>query len=294
MSTMEQVSLKERDRIVRRSDFALIEPAQISFLDRSDLDHAIVPESFRAQAELFPALLDLHALDAEERSRVFDRAAQWESDIDTPFFSAFLMAPSNPAHVATHLARRIVVVTPNGAEDALRFYDPYVFRHLLWMFSPRQMDSLLGPIVSWSWREPSGDWLTYTRESSHASVSPLLPSRDQWEMLKRLADVNRVLRRLSVAMPELSNDGPLAQRLDGLIAESWVQYQMADREDRCLYAEQAIRFDPRIHEHPELNRRLQLTRTGSSTYVGACADLNEPRMREMSSELDTKIDGERI
>jgi hypothetical protein len=289
MNTSAAVPLNEDHPAIRQSAYAIVQPAQIDPAYRQGLDlHALVPEPFNAQPDLFPALLDLKALNVEQRASLFESAAAWESGIDTPYFSALLVTSASAAQVAAHLARRILVKRPDGGQEALRFYDPFVFRHLRWLLTPAQMDSLLGPVQCWHWRAPSGEWLGQSRLATHASVPPLLLKREQWPTLMRLGDINLTLRRLARVAPNLKDDESLAQQLDKLLDEAWTKHGMVSALDRCLYAEQAVRYLPRIHTHPQLRQRLEQARTGAMSYVRACADLDATALHELSAQLETR------
>ena len=271
--------------------YAIIE--QAAWLERTsllaDLDtQAIVPESFRAQPKLFPVLLDLKALDVEQRADLSKLAAAWALEKDVPYFSALLDTTASSVQIAAHLARRMLVSVPGAGQDVLRFYDPFVFRHLQWLLTPKQRDSLLGPIQRWNWREPNGTWRSYKREAAHASVPPLLLKPEQWPTLMRLTDINAMLRRLARVAPQLHDDDVLATRIDTLLAEAWLQHQMADRQDRYLYAEQALRFHPDIHSHPQSRQRLERTRAGGTSYVSACAGVDDAAWRDLASRLPSR------
>jgi Domain of unknown function (DUF4123) len=288
MNTPATFPLNEDHPAIRHSTYAIIQPGQIDPAYRQGLIlHAIVPEPFNAQSDLFPALIDLKALDVEQRASLFEHATAWESGVDTPYFSALLVTSASTAQIVAHLARRILVKRPDGGQDALRFYDPFVFRHLRWLLTPAQMDSLLGPAQSWHWRAPSGEWIGQNRVAPHASVPPLLLKPDQWPTLTRLVDINLTLRQLARVAPNIKDDEMLARQLDKLLDEAWVKHGMASTPDRCLYAEQAVRFLPGIHTHPQLRHRLEQVRTGAMSYVRACADLNATVLHELSAQLET-------
>jgi hypothetical protein len=289
MNTLTAAPLSEDHPAIRHSAYAIIQPTQIDPAYRQGLDlHPVVPEPFNAQPDLFPALIDLKTLDAKQRASLFEHAVAWESAVDTPYFSALLVTSASTAQIVAHLARRILVKRPDGGQDALRFYDPFVFRHLRWLLTPGQMDSLLGPAQCWHWRAPSGEWLGQSRVATHASVPPLLLKREQWPTLMRLGDINLTLRQLARVAPNLKDDEVLAQQLDKLLDEAWVTHGMASTQDRCLYAEQAVRFLPRIHTHPQLRQRLDQVRTGAMSYVRACADLHATVLHELSAQLETR------
>ncbi|CAB3751502.1 DUF4123 domain-containing protein [Paraburkholderia solisilvae] len=268
-------------------DFALINAAQTDRSYWEDLAPTpVVPELFREQPELFPALVAIHALDRDMRSAMARRASAWEQDSGTPYFMALLDAPVAASQLAAHLTRRMVVRRPDGQEDVLRFHDPFVFRHLRWLLTSEQMDSLLGPVERWRWREPSGVWHVHPRSATQPSLRPLRLSPEQWPTLVRVADINRALSQLARLTPSLPDDADTARELDRHLDEAWQRYRMNDRQDRVLYAMQAVRFHRQIHRHPILRERLRLIADGQLSFTGACAELNDAMLYRMAQDLE--------
>jgi hypothetical protein len=268
-------------------DYALINAAQTDRSYWEDLAPTpVVPELFREHPELFPVLVDINALDRDVRLTMARRALAWERDSETPYFMALLNAPVTAAELVVHLARRMIVRRPDGDEDVLRFYDPFVFRHLRWLLSLEQMDSLLGPVERWWWHERTGAWHVHPRSAPQASLRPLRLSTEQWPTLTRLADINRALSQLARLAPALADNSGTAQELDRKLDEAWQRYRMNDRQDRVLYATQALRFHLQIHRHPDFRERLRRIADGRLSFTGACADLDDAALHRMVQDLE--------
>ncbi|MBB3261175.1 hypothetical protein F4827_006083 [Paraburkholderia bannensis] len=270
-----------------RLRYVLIDAARADSSYWSDLTYLpIVPERFRAQPELFPILVDIHALGAEGHTKILQRAASSEQQDGVQYIHAFLDAATEPSALAAHLIRRMSVRRPDGVEDVLRFYDPFVFRHLRWLLDVHQLDGLLGPVSQWYWPEPDGMWHSQLRVSDHASLRPLRLTPEQWPTLLRMADLNVALRKLSHLGFMQQHDTSTAQQIDRLLAEAWGGHGMSDRQDRLLFAIQASYYHRHIHKHPVLQSRLNQAATGAMTFVTACADLDDPKMRQLAEELE--------
>jgi hypothetical protein len=266
-------------------DYALVNAAQTDPSYWADLAPVlVVPERYRAQPELFPVLVDVRALDHGMRSKIRERAIAWEQDGDTPYFMALLNAPVTASQLATHLTKRMVVRRPDGEEDVLRFYDPFVFRHLSWLLTAEQMDSLLGPVDCWHWSD--GTWYVYSRSTPQPSLRPLRLTSGQWPTLMRMTDINRALAQIKRLDPDHPDGPDTARALDTLLDEAWQRYRFSDREDRVLYATQAVRIHRHIHRHPALQERLRLAETRQLSFVAACADLDDTVLYRMKQALE--------
>lgn len=271
-------------------DYALINPLQVEQATWGDLPVvSVVPWQFGGQPHLFPLLLELGKLDRAVRLGLLDRMEAWEKDNDSPWFSALWKSPASALHLRDHLARHMVRRVSSRV-DLLRPYDPRVFRHLSgWLLTPEQAGQLLGPIEVWAWREPDGAWFRHERHGE--TPQPELGARlaeSQWASYGRLGVINSILAGLARDAPEVRSEAALWQRLDGLLAEATAVQRLDDDEDRRLYAEQAVRFHPRIHRHPELLRRLTLARSGEVSYTGACADLDDEALRALAIDCTKK------
>ena len=271
-----------------RARFLLIDAAQVEPAWWEDFHPLrVVPESHADQAPLFPALLDSHTLDDAQHTRLLERARLWERKEHTPYAIALIDASGATSTLVTHLTRRMSLRRPEGSEDVLRFYDPCVFRHLRgWLLTAEQMDSLLGPIGTWHWREPDGSWHAHSRHGETPSLRPLRLTPAQWPALRRMAELHLALTTLSRTDAPSAWALQTARRIDALLGDAKARHGMKDRADRILYALQAARFHPDIHRHPLLRHRLSRLDGHGSTYVEACADLKDKRMQQLVSELD--------
>lgn len=272
-------------RAIQEYGYAVVNPLQVDEGEFADLPTTpIVPEPFRMQPHLFPVLLVLDELDFDTRIGLLNRMRAWEIGSEFPFFSALIKSDATPLRMQRHLARQMMRQHRDGV-DLLRPFDPRVFRHLTWLLTNEQMDALLGPIEAWAWREPGGRWRqNIRRQISHAQTPRL--NEAQWNSYARLGLVNRLIAKLHHVVPELNEDARRAREMDHFLDAAERIHHLADTDDRCLFAEQAVRYHPRIHMHRALADRLINADAGQTSYVRACADLDEPTMRQLVHDIE--------
>ncbi len=269
--------------------YAVINPLQVDEEAWADLETVpLVPDRYREQVHLFPRLVSLKPLEANARADLLARAQQWDREYDDPYFSTLLHTKKDNDIIRTHLIAQMEQYHLARREyDVIRLHDPKVLRHLSWLLSADQWESLLGPIEAWAWREPDGTWWYRERDVRVTDVpSRMRLSPEQWTTLLRFGEINQTLMLLSRAAPDLVDDASLAQRLNALLADAWNIHRLTDRSDRILYAIQAIRFHPRIHDHPEMRRRLRQPHADDSSYADRCDDLDDATMQRVVDEMN--------
>ena len=270
-------------------DYALINPLHVDSQFWSDLPvESLAPEG-AVDTALYPCLLELARLPYDERIDLLDRDSAHRRHSRKAFFSALLRASVPWKDLAAHLRRQMVMRGPPPAREQvlLRYYDPAVFRHLLWVLNQGQRYALLGVVTHWSWRDPQHGWRQYERENAPDPTRHMLDHL-QWDTLKRLGLLNRSLQHWMRSERDLLNDGvDFYRRVDSLLKESWTVHQLRDEADRHQYATFELRH-PGIHRHPHLVERLAGARNGVTSYTGACRDLDLARLRNLAAELDTK------
>lgn len=273
-------------RLLLANHFALINPLQVESALWRDLPATpIVPRDTRIQPDLMPHLLVLRGMSDATCVDLLERANRHEKYSRHPFFSALLTASADTPWVASHLSRRLVVRTPDTRAVLLRYFDARVFRHLRWLLTEAQINLLMGPIEFWTWRDTAGNWQRYRRGEALAVLSGLSLGSEQWGSLQRIGLINKCLRQIERHTPAVVLDDAIARRADTLLREAHDRCHLVDEADRCLYAEQGIRFHPRIHRHPQLVERLAHARNGKVGYVAACRDLDATILQRFATEL---------
>jgi len=110
-------------------------------------------------------------------------------------------------------------------------------------------------------------------------------SKHQWAVIDRVALLNATLDRLAMLAPEVRFSFEDYVWVDGLLAEAR-ELGLTDAEDCRLYAEQAARFHPDIHDHPSLHQRLSEAIEQPGSYTQYCDDLSSQLLQAMARELE--------
>ncbi|WP_082672563.1 DUF4123 domain-containing protein [Luteimonas abyssi] len=268
-------------------DYALINPLQVDSQFWQDLPiESVAPEEAK-DAGLYPLLLQFSRLPHDERIDLLDRDGAHRRHSRKPFFSALLRAPVPWKELVVHLRRQMVLRGPPPAREQalLRYYDPVVFRHLLWLLNQKQRLALLGGITHWSWCDPQHGWQQYLREGAQGSMR-MTPTLEQWDTLKRLGLLNRSLSTWARSEPDLLGQADLWRRADAVLGESLTLHRLQDEVDRRQYATLELRY-PGVHRHPDLLERLSRAQSGAISYSEACRDLDSARLRCLAAELET-------
>jgi len=267
--------------------YALLNPLNTVPADRSGLPcQPLKTPGIKVREHLLPQLLCLNALSGDQRKTLTTMVAEY-SRRGTPFLSALLQSEATPAEIIGHF--RFTLEQPRSGSKRrwwLRCYDPCVFRHLCWVLDELRMDRLLGPITAWAWPDLSGWWhrLPRGRALDPWQRMPTL-SKHQWAVIDRVALLNATLDRLAMLAPEVRFSFEDYMWVDGLLAEAR-ERGLRDAEDCRLYAEQAARFHPDIHDHPGLHQRLSEAIEQQGSYTQYCDDLSSQLLQAMARELE--------
>jgi len=268
-------------RFLFSHDYALVNPLQVEAPARENWPfRSMVVPQLGAQAVVLPHLLNLRALSEGESTALYGQLLQWEqNNPDRPFFTALLVSELSEEHVVNRLGAQFLLRRSPQEHVLLRWYDPRVFCHLLWLLDAAQMAQLLGPVRAWSWRDAAGVWHQCVRGAASASFIPFRPSAAQWVTLGRLGVLNRILVYLASVHPSLQVK---PAHVDQLLAQAYETWDMEDEADCRLFVEQALCVHADIHQHPEMRARLQQVQRRECSYSGACADLDLSDLRSIA------------
>jgi Domain of unknown function (DUF4123) len=241
----------------------------------------IVPRELVDKVAILPRLVTIAELDQAQRGKILDALLAKPNGRSLPA-AALLATDASADRIIVHLRSRMIVSPPAQEKIWFRFYDPRVFRHLLWMATPDQLATLFGPTRAWTWRDAQGSW--------HRS-SPPPDGQAALQFLARDLDFVRI-RWLEQCLQVLREDVPgfvddpdnqQARRVNALI-DAALAHGLSDEADVRLYVTQAVRFHPQIHHHPELVLRLRAVADDDS-YVGACSNLDADTLSRYASEM---------
>lgn len=229
-------------RPLLEQDFALINPLQVDSDLWADLPTvSITPKALGGSKELMPRLLDLNALSEDRRLQLLERVeVQARRNPRSPYFSALLVSQLPFPQLLQRLSDRLIVRGPDDQIGLLRYYDPRVFQHLLWILTEPQIKHLLLGIECWSWNGGGPKW-QQTPPYHGPSASRLFLSESQWGHLQRIGLINRSMRNLGINEVAVTDTDPVARSISNLLQESYQHHGLTQAGDRCRYAEQGIR-----------------------------------------------------
>lgn len=273
-------------RLLLEQDYALLNPLQVDSVLWGDLPFVpLVPKASDINADLMPRLLNLKVMSEKNKLQLLDRdSTQERYNRRVPYFSALFMTNLPLDLVVARLSSRLIARGPDKSMALLRYYDPRVFRHLRWLLDEDQMIFLLLGIESWTWRDGDGNWQQF-RPSGNAPRADFRLTVEQWDSLQRLGLLIQCLQNIGDLEPERAGDDAIAESADSLLQKSYEQHGLTESADRCLYAEQGVRFHPDIHSHPELAQRLARANGGATSYVSACRDLDDSALQSFAKDL---------
>lgn len=266
--------------------YALLNPLALDEGDWTGLPvKPLMTPHMRVRPNLLPQLLSLDQLSSNVRHGLLEQVRRYRKR-GVDFFSALLQSDASESAILGHLCHTLEQRRPGTRRRWwLRLYDPDVFRHLCWQLRDRQMVRLLGPVQAWMWPDGYGCWHRLGLTQSHplSTNAPLLTT-EQWARIDRIAMLNACLGHLASFIPDWASNPGNWPELDQWLETAWRLYSLEDESDRCLYAEQAARFHPTIHDHPELVRRRRQVSESGMTYVQACSDLSAATLQGLKTE----------
>ncbi|WP_166643010.1 DUF4123 domain-containing protein [Alcanivorax sp. 24] len=271
---------------LRAHDYALLNPLQVESQFWQGLpSESLAPSAYIAQQHLFPRLIKLSEVPAEGLETLLKRSDAHGRYSQKPFFSALLISSVSHESLTDHLRRQSVLRAPIPARETgqLRYHDPLVFRHMMWLLTRGQMRSLLGPIDCWSWFDSEQGWRQNEREPGYAGQR-WFPDKSQWKSFKRMGLLNRCLKHWAKLVPSLTGREDFWRRSDEMLRLSREAAGLVEEADRRLYAEQELRY-PGVTRHERLVERLGRVHEGITSYSVACQDMSDNVLRQCRVEL---------
>lgn len=277
-----------RPEWLEQHQYAVLNPLNVPAAEWGQLPcKALQTPNANVRPEMLPHLVFLNELDEESRSGLLE-LVQRNHRRGVAFFCMLLKSSADAETVTQHLCRYLEQRRPGSRQRWwLRFYKPEVLRHLIWILTSEQIEKLVGPMDEWRWPDGWGRWHSYTRRTVECPMlDALLMTRGQWQSIDRLSLLNGCLGRLENLTPEWARNARNWPTLDNWILDAQSRHGMSRDEDRQLYAEQAARFHPRIHQHMELKKRLTAQHEQGKSYVSLCRDLTPEMMLTFAKELE--------
>lgn len=232
-------------RLISDCSFALVNPLDVGSPQWADLPHyPLTAPRLNAPPGQLPLLIDLLKLSSTSRLELVQRAWSWERANGRSFFCGFIKSTKSVERMVHHLGRRLLIKNTAGEQLFLRFYDPRVFEHVRWIFTPTQLAALMGPADVWCWLDRAGQWQREVRPELRTYSLILEPH--QHLSLGRIGVLNRILKTLCGLQPSRTMDIALVQEVEAWLRRA-LDEGISEVADLQLYVFQALKFDADIH-----------------------------------------------
>ena len=231
---------------------------------------SLVPEGMEADKDKLPLLVNMATVDDDVKNRWAEMLKE-SSSSQSPFPLAMLLQMDRSQHdteyLKTHLIQQLIQRDRQAnLKYLLRYYDSRVLSHIQRIMRPGQMRYLLEPITRWDYYL-RGTWHTITIPTI-APAPLLLINNNQWDRIKRVGEINRVISHLP-AIDQQSAFDALAQKIEALLVKAQSLYHLANPEDRVAFAMHGMTINERFDTHPlmqEVFSRLEKDAASSYQY----------------------------
>ncbi|WP_250536700.1 DUF4123 domain-containing protein [Caballeronia sp. AZ10_KS36] len=224
--------------------------------------HAVAPESLEKEAHLLPVVLGLEDLDEVQQAHV---QAMLEMRNPQTVAPALLVRSDRSAEaLARALSHHVTVTLSDESRVLLRFADPVVFAHLLWILPLEGLSSLCEATLEWS-IPFQGEWheIQFT-DRPQPRWEPLDEPRSV--ALYNVALTNRVLAKLPPihALAEFWRE---AQRANKRLCTAQDRFGLTDGSDCVAFAAHSMAFGDGIASHKTLASWLSDARDKPGLYA---------------------------
>ena len=252
-------------------DYALLNPMQLETSQWLDLPSVeLKPAGLDMSVGTLPRLVDLKALNEDQRVALLARSADWQRVNKLPLFGTLLNSHRDVGAVQKHLCTQMVL--KRDRRYWLRLHDPRVFACLERVLTDTQLRRLFGPIEVWTWFEPfRAEWRLCRKPAQLQHREPHQLDAMQWNALKRLPLLNRCLRRLSRCEEAAQSYQTVADRIDFHLGSA-EELGLSDRDDACLYAVSMEQYGLDWSMLPHVQQAIDGARRGAQTFVRAMAE----------------------
>lgn len=266
-------------------DYALLNPMQLESGQWIDLPCSVVKSAgLNMEVEILPRLVDLSALNEDQRIALLTRSEHWQRVSKRPLFAALLNSEHDVGVVQKHLSTQMVL--KRERKYWLRLHDPRVFACLERVLTDTQLRRLLGPIAAWTWFESfHAEWRCRSKPAQPLSRQPNQLDAAQWNTLKRLPLLNRCLRRLSRCERAAESYQTVAARIDSHLGNA-AELGLSDGDDACLYALSMEQHGLDWSMLPHVRAAIEGARRGEQTLVRALVEaesLASPQAHDMTN-----------
>lgn len=278
------------EALLARHDYAIIDRAAL--VDESEIDglplEPLVPFELRGDADTLPALLPLEA-GASYMKTLADTFEAADAGLGRYPFTCLLGAPDvKPGRMKSHLANRLILHSPRGGKDFLRYYSPRVFPQLVRVLSPEQLRALYGPIQIWTFPFQQ-EWQSHPAPE----VTGIVPAfwsvkTEQRERLDRVIRLNAVLeaRKNQLGRPwaNLAEYSDVSQTADEALETAQSRYRLTEA-DSVAFALHALAHGEHFHCHPRIQTLLRVAwKNKEMPYAAIAAMIDAPTWEAIAAE----------
>jgi hypothetical protein len=241
----------------------------------------VVPDSLPNELHLLPAVLQLDRLDEAQRQHVQQQLAVEGASEVAP---AMLIGSDLSADaLARQLARHVVITLADDSRALLRFADPSVFVHLLWVLPLPHLASLCDGVERWSvpfrsrWWElefserPEGEW-NRLDEAQSVALTHVGLINDVLASLPDIADLKQWWRR--------------SQEVNEWLKLAEEECDLTNPSDCVAFARHGALLGEGFSRHPKLASSLHAAIATPGHYAQATAALSEREWRGVIADIE--------
>lgn len=242
---------------------------------------AVVPDSLPNECHLLPAVLQLDQLDEAHRQHVQQQLAVEGVHDVAP---AMLIGSDLSADaLARQLARHAVITLADNSRALLRFADPSVFVHLLWVLPLPHLASLCDGIERWSMPFRSLWWELEFGERPEGAWARL--DEAQSIALTHVGLINDVLATL----PDISDFKQRWRRSQEI--NEWLKLaegecDLTNPADSAAFARHGVLLGEGFHRHPKLGSLLRVAVATPGHYAQATASLSKQEWNDIIADTE--------
>ncbi|WP_272521768.1 DUF4123 domain-containing protein [Providencia sp. PROV202] len=224
----------------------------------------IVSVHLQPQAHLYPALLSVNTLPAEDWSRFTTELNQQESYTSPPRCQLLIESELPAKALCDELARALLLTDTKQRSWLLRYYDPRVLFHLSWMLTPWQLKTVLKAHAAPSWTY----WLENQWHTLHFSDAIHYQKNDPTDLpidkINRIGLINQLLHKLpQIALWE--ERVTTSQNIDVSLQQA-AMCGLVDAQDVLTFAWQALTYHCLFWQHIDIQALLYKAKVNPGYY----------------------------
>ncbi|HBO0703367.1 TPA: DUF4123 domain-containing protein [Enterobacter kobei] len=260
--------------------YAVIDRTRVPELPESWPHIELVSPMLAPQAHLYPWLLPLHELPADEWRTFVTDLSRCTDPTSPPKCSLLLSSPRPIKIVCNLLVNALFLKDAYQKIHILRYYDPRVLFHLHWMLSPWQLFNHLPAqeIPHWTfWLE--GEWHTLafpdrvSCQPGHATEIPLA-------QLQRSGQINLTLEKLPRNV-DMAQRQESSRKIDALLVQAMTS-GLPTQEDRIAFALHGLVQPEGFWMAPKMAAFLAQSRQAPDYYRDVTSNWDEHFWQEMT------------